>query len=43
MERQLASKEAELKIQYGRMEAAYGRMEQMTSSIDNFNRGNSNR
>jgi flagellar hook-associated protein 2 len=43
MERQLASKEAELKIQYGRMEAAYGRMEQMTSSLDNFNRGNSNR
>jgi flagellar hook-associated protein 2 len=41
LERQLAAKEADLKIQYGRMEGAYSRMEQMTNSFDNFNRQNS--
>jgi flagellar hook-associated protein 2 len=42
MDRQLAAKEAELKAQYSRMESAYARMEQMTTSLDNFNRQNSN-
>ncbi|GHV95313.1 flagellar hook-associated protein 2 [Spirochaetia bacterium] len=42
MDRQLAAKEAELKIQYGRMEGAYARMEQMSSSLDNFNQRNNN-
>jgi flagellar hook-associated protein 2 len=42
MDRQLAAKEAELKIQYSRMESAFSRMEQMTTSLDNFNRQNSN-
>jgi flagellar hook-associated protein 2 len=41
MERQLAAKEAELKLQYGRMEGAYARMEQMATSLDNFSRRNS--
>jgi flagellar hook-associated protein 2 len=43
MERQLAAKEQELKIQYARMEGAYMRMEQLSNSLDNFsqqNRGN---
>jgi flagellar hook-associated protein 2 len=42
MDRQLAAKEAELKTQYSRMESAYARMEQMSSSLENFNRQNSN-
>jgi flagellar hook-associated protein 2 len=42
MDRQLAAKEAELRIQFGRMEGAFMRMEQMQSSFDNFNRQNSN-
>jgi len=42
MERQLAAKEADLKIQYGRMESAYDRMEKMSSSLDNFSRQNGN-
>ncbi|GHV92394.1 flagellar hook-associated protein 2 [Spirochaetia bacterium] len=42
MDRQLAAKEAALKIQYGQMEGAYSRMEQMSSSLDNFSRQNSN-
>ena len=37
MERQLASREADLRLQYGRMEAAFSRMEQMSNSFDNFN------
>ncbi|MDR0584881.1 MAG: flagellar filament capping protein FliD [Treponema sp.] len=41
MERRLASKEAELKLQYGRMEGAYARMEQMFTSLDNFSQRNS--
>jgi flagellar hook-associated protein 2 len=41
MERQLAAKEADLKIQYGSMEGAYNRMEQMSTSLDNFSRQNS--
>ena len=43
MDRQLARKEAELKIQYSRMESAYERMEQMATSLDNFNQRNNNR
>jgi len=44
MERQLAAKEADLKIQYSRMESAYDRMERMSSSLDNFSqRANNNR
>jgi flagellar hook-associated protein 2 len=45
MDRQLAAKEAELKIQYGRMEGAYARMEQMQGSLENFSRqtGGANR
>jgi flagellar hook-associated protein 2 len=43
LERQLAAKEADLRIQYGRMEAAYGRMEQMIDSFDNFNQRSGNR
>jgi flagellar hook-associated protein 2 len=40
LDRQLASKEADLKIQYGQMESAYNRMEQMQGSLDNFSRQN---
>ena len=43
MDQQLARKEAELKIQYSRMESAYARMEQMSTSLDNFNQRNNNR
>jgi flagellar hook-associated protein 2 len=43
MDRQLAAKEAALKMQYGQMEGAYSRMEQMSSSLDNFSRQNSNK
>jgi flagellar hook-associated protein 2 len=46
MDRQLAAKEQELKIQYSKMEAAFTRMEQMTNSLENFgqqNRNNNNR
>jgi flagellar hook-associated protein 2 len=44
MDRQLAAKEAELKIQYSRMESAYDRMERMSTSLDNFSqRANNNR
>ena len=42
LDRQLASKEAELKRQYGQMESAYSRMEQMSSSLDRFQQQNSN-
>jgi flagellar capping protein FliD len=42
MERQLAQKEADLKIQYSRMESAYDRMEKMASSLDGFNQRNNN-
>jgi len=42
MERQLAAKEADLKIQYSRMESAYDRMERMSSSLDSFSQQNSN-
>ncbi|MDR1574772.1 MAG: flagellar filament capping protein FliD [Treponema sp.] len=41
MEKRLAAKEAELKLQYGRMEGAYARMEQTAASLDNFGRQNS--
>jgi flagellar hook-associated protein 2 len=42
LDRQLAQKEQELRIQYARMEAAFARMEQMTNSLDNFNQQNRN-
>jgi flagellar hook-associated protein 2 len=42
MDRQLAQKEADLRMQYSRMESAYARMEQMSNSLDNFSRQNSN-
>jgi flagellar capping protein FliD len=42
MERQLAQKEADLKIQYSRMESAYDRMEKMSSSLDSFSQRNNN-
>jgi flagellar hook-associated protein 2 len=42
MERQLAAKELDLKIQYGRMESAYSRMEQMSTSLENFSQRNEN-
>jgi flagellar capping protein FliD len=42
MERQLAQKEADLKIQYSRMESAYDRMEKMSSSLDGFSQRNNN-
>ena len=42
MERQLAAKEAALKMQYGQMEGAYNRMERMTTSIDQFSQQNNN-
>jgi flagellar capping protein FliD len=42
MERQLVQKEADLKIQYSRMESAYDRMEKMSSSLDGFSQRNNN-
>jgi flagellar hook-associated protein 2 len=41
LDRQLAAKEAELKIQYSQMENAYNRMEQMSTSLDRFSQQNS--
>ncbi|MDR2184801.1 MAG: flagellar filament capping protein FliD [Treponema sp.] len=41
MDRQLAAKEASLKIQYGTMEGAYNRMERLSTSLDQFSRQNS--
>ncbi len=41
MERQLAAKEADLKVQYGRMEGAYSSMAHMQGSLDNFSRQSS--
>jgi flagellar hook-associated protein 2 len=41
LDRQLADKEAELKIQYSQMESAYNRMEQMSTSLDRFSQQNS--
>jgi flagellar hook-associated protein 2 len=44
LDRQLAAKEAALKLQYGQMEGAYNRMEQMSTSLEQFNqRSNNNR
>ena len=43
LDRQLAAKEVDLRIQYGRMEAAYSRMEQLQSSFENFNQQGNNR
>ena len=42
LDRQLASKEADLKKQYSQMEGAYNRMEQMSTSLDRFQQQNSN-
>jgi flagellar hook-associated protein 2 len=42
MDRQLANKEADLKMQYAQMESAYNRMEQMSTSLDRFSQQNSN-
>jgi flagellar hook-associated protein 2 len=42
MDRQLAAKEASLKVQYGTMEGAYNRMERLSTSLDQFSRQNSN-
>jgi flagellar hook-associated protein 2 len=36
LDRQLASREADLKKQYGEMEGAYNRMEQLSGSLDRF-------
>jgi flagellar hook-associated protein 2 len=36
LDRQLASKESSLKIQYGQMEGAFTRMERMSTSLDQF-------
>jgi flagellar hook-associated protein 2 len=38
LDRQLAQKEANLKVQYAQMENAYNQMESMTNSLDNFSR-----
>ncbi|MDR2110462.1 MAG: flagellar filament capping protein FliD [Spirochaetaceae bacterium] len=44
LDRQLALKEADLKIQYGQMEGAYNRMERMSTSLEQFSqRANNNR
>jgi len=40
LDRQLAAKEQDLKMQYAKMESAYSRMEQMSSSLDNFSQQN---
>jgi flagellar hook-associated protein 2 len=42
LERQLAAKEAALKIQYGQMEGAYSRMERLSTSLDQFSQQNNN-
>jgi len=36
LDRQLAAKEQDLKMQYAKMESAYSRMEKMSNSLDNF-------
>jgi flagellar hook-associated protein 2 len=38
LDRQLASKESALRIQYGQMEGVFSRMERVGSSLDNFTR-----
>ena len=40
MDRQLAAREAELRIQYSRMESAFSQMEQMSGRFDNFMNSN---
>jgi flagellar hook-associated protein 2 len=42
LDRQLAAKEAALKLQYGQMEGAYTRMEQMSTSLEQFSQRNNN-
>jgi len=43
LDRQLAAKEQDLRMQYARMESAYSRMEQMSKSLDNFSQQNRGR
>jgi len=40
LDRQLAAKEQDLKIQYAKMESAYSRMEKMSNSLDSFSQQN---
>jgi flagellar hook-associated protein 2 len=40
LDRQLAAKEQDLKMQYAKMESAYSRMEKMSNSLDNFSQQN---
>ncbi|MDR2630862.1 MAG: flagellar filament capping protein FliD [Spirochaetaceae bacterium] len=42
LNRQLAAKEAALKLQYGQMEGAYNRMEQMSTSLEQFSQRSNN-
>jgi flagellar hook-associated protein 2 len=42
LDRQLAAKEAALKLQYGQMEGAYNRMEQMSTSLEQFSQRSNN-
>jgi flagellar hook-associated protein 2 len=42
LDRQLASKESALRIQYGQMEGVFTRMERLGSSLDNFTRQSTN-
>jgi len=40
LDRQLAAKEQDLKMQYAKMESAYSRMEKMSNSLDSFSQQN---
>jgi flagellar hook-associated protein 2 len=40
LDRQLAAKEQDLRLQYAKMESAYERMEKMSTSLDNFSQQN---
>ncbi|MDR2069422.1 MAG: flagellar filament capping protein FliD, partial [Spirochaetaceae bacterium] len=42
LNRQLAAKEATLKLQYGQMEGSYNRMEQMSTSLEQFSQRSTN-
>ncbi|MFP3041778.1 flagellar filament capping protein FliD [Treponema primitia] len=42
LDRQLASKESSLRIQYGQMEGAFTRMERMSTSLDQFSQQSNN-
>ena len=43
LDRQLASREAALRIQFSQMEESFSRMERMSNSLDQFSQQNSNR